>query len=183
MSGWWNEFWGLNEKMGQGWLWKRGTERGKMDFPLEGAKSKAGWMHWLRTEARRRALNGKDSTALGSSLISSLLLGLLALRDWQALKSNPFCPKKPPSLCLGKLCATFLGSWSVCSAVSDSLWPCGLQPTRLLYPWDFPARILEWVAISFSRGSSWPRDWICIFCVVGSLLLSHLITTRMGSCE
>ena len=24
------------------------------------------------------------------------------------------------------------------------------------------ARILEWVAISFSRGSSWPRDWICI---------------------
>ena len=25
------------------------------------------------------------------------------------------------------------------------------------------ARILEWPAISFSRGSSWPRDWICIF--------------------
>ena len=24
------------------------------------------------------------------------------------------------------------------------------------------ARILEWVAISFSRGSSWPRDWTCI---------------------
>ena len=23
------------------------------------------------------------------------------------------------------------------------------------------ARILEWVAISFSRGSSWPRDWTC----------------------
>ena len=23
----------------------------------------------------------------------------------------------------------------------------------------FQARILEWVAISFSRGSSWPRDW------------------------
>ena len=25
------------------------------------------------------------------------------------------------------------------------------------------ARILEWVAISFSRGSSWPRDQTCIF--------------------
>ena len=24
----------------------------------------------------------------------------------------------------------------------------------------FQARVLEWVAISFSRGSSWPRDWI-----------------------
>ena len=27
------------------------------------------------------------------------------------------------------------------------------------------ARILEWVAISFSRGSSQPRDWTCISCI------------------
>ena len=25
------------------------------------------------------------------------------------------------------------------------------------------ARVLEWVAISFSRGSSWPRDWTQVF--------------------
>ena len=29
----------------------------------------------------------------------------------------------------------------------------------------FQARILEWVAISFSRESSWPRDWTWISCV------------------
>ena len=29
------------------------------------------------------------------------------------------------------------------------------------------ARILEWVAISFSRGSSQPRDWTCISCIAG----------------
>ena len=29
---------------------------------------------------------------------------------------------------------------SVTSFVSDSLWPCGLQPTRLLYPWDSPGK-------------------------------------------
>ena len=29
---------------------------------------------------------------------------------------------------------------SVASVVSDSLWPHGLQPVRLLYPWDFPRR-------------------------------------------
>ena len=29
--------------------------------------------------------------------------------------------------------------WS-CSVVSDSLWPHGLQPTRLLHAWDFPGR-------------------------------------------
>ena len=30
------------------------------------------------------------------------------------------------------------------------------------------ARILEWVAISFSRGSSQPRDWTWVSCIVGS---------------
>ena len=27
------------------------------------------------------------------------------------------------------------------------------------------ARIQEWLALSFSRGSSWPRDWTCVPCV------------------
>ena len=31
----------------------------------------------------------------------------------------------------------------------------------------FQARILEWVAISFSRRSSWPRDWTWVFCIAG----------------
>ena len=39
------------------------------------------------------------------------------------------------------------------------------------------ARILEWVAMPFSMGSSWPRDWThisCGFCTAGRfLLLSH----------
>ena len=29
------------------------------------------------------------------------------------------------------------------------------------------ARVLEWVTISFSRESSWPRDWTCISCLSG----------------
>ena len=37
------------------------------------------------------------------------------------------------------------------------------------------ARILEWVAISFSKGSSWSRDQTCIFCVscIGRPVLYH----------
>ena len=31
----------------------------------------------------------------------------------------------------------------------------------------FQARILEWVAVSFFRGSSWPRDWTWVSCIVG----------------
>ena len=29
----------------------------------------------------------------------------------------------------------------------------------------FQAKILEWVVISFSKGSFWPKDWTCISCV------------------
>ena len=36
-------------------------------------------------------------------------------------------------------------------------------------------RILEWVAISFSRGSSWPRNWTCISCT-GRQILYHWAT-------
>ena len=32
------------------------------------------------------------------------------------------------------------------------------------------ARILEWVVISVSRGSSWPRDWTHVSCLVGRFL-------------
>ena len=31
----------------------------------------------------------------------------------------------------------------------------------------FQARLLEWVAISFSRGSSWPRDQTQVSCIAG----------------
>ena len=34
----------------------------------------------------------------------------------------------------------------------------GLQLVRLLWPWSFPARIVEWVTTSSSRGSSQLRD-------------------------
>ena len=40
------------------------------------------------------------------------------------------------------------------SVVSDSWRPHGLQPTRLLHPWDLQARVLEWGAIAFSIESS-----------------------------
>ena len=33
----------------------------------------------------------------------------------------------------------------------------------------FQARVLEWVAISFSRGSSWPRDRTLVYCIAGRL--------------
>ena len=45
------------------------------------------------------------------------------------------------------------------------------------------ARILEWVAISCSRGSSWLRDWTYVSCTGGQsifwfLLFSHSVTSH-----
>ena len=45
--------------------------------------------------------------------------------------------------------------------MSDSLQPCGPEPARLLTHGILQA-ILQWVAISFSRGSSQLRDRTCI---------------------
>ena len=39
----------------------------------------------------------------------------------------------------------------------------------------FQARILQWVAISFSRGPSWPRDWTHVSCI-GWRILYHWAT-------
>ena len=54
---------------------------------------------------------------------------------------------------------------AVCSVVSNSLQPHWLQPTRLLVHGILQARILEWVAISFSRGTSPTRDRTCVSCI------------------
>ena len=48
--------------------------------------------------------------------------------------------------------------WVVCACTCMLMGPCGLLPARLLCPWNSPARLLEWVAISSSRISSQPRD-------------------------
>ena len=42
------------------------------------------------------------------------------------------------------------------------------------------ARTLEWVAISFSRGSSWPRDETCVSCI-GRQILYHWATREAHS--
>ena len=55
------------------------------------------------------------------------------------------------------------------SVMSDSLWPMDCrQPSSSIHGIS-QARILEWVAISFSRGSSWPRDRTQVSCITGRL--------------
>ena len=53
------------------------------------------------------------------------------------------------------------------SVVSDSLDPMGWRPPGISVHGILQASILEWVAISFSRGSSQPRDRNCVSCLAG----------------
>ena len=55
----------------------------------------------------------------------------------------------------------------ICSVVSDSLQPHRLQLPGSSVHGIFQARVLEWVAISFSRGSSGLRDWTQVSHVAG----------------
>ena len=62
-----------------------------------------------------------------------------------------------------KLYAPLMKSESVsCSVVSDSLRPHGSSVHEILQ-----VKILEWVAIPFSRGFSWPRDETLVSCITG----------------
>ena len=55
--------------------------------------------------------------------------------------------------------------------MSGSVWPHALvAPPGSSGHGISQARIMEWVAIPFSRGSSWPRDWNPISCSVGGFL-------------
>ena len=45
--------------------------------------------------------------------------------------------------------------------------PMDCSPTGFSVHGILQARILEWVAIPFSRGSSWPRDQTLVSCIAG----------------
>ena len=54
--------------------------------------------------------------------------------------------------------------------MSDSCDPMGCSlPGSSVYG-ILQARILEWVTISFSTGSSWPRNWTPVSCIAGRFL-------------
>ena len=102
--------------------------------------------------------SGETRTSLplkGKDIIFHLTLHL----DW----TNWWC------VCV-LLCACVCVCVCVCShsVVSDSLPVHGI----------FQARILGWIAISYSRGSSWPRDPTCVSCVscIGRWILYHHAT-------
>ena len=71
-------------------------------------------------------------------------------------KHTKQCFRNPPGTC--DFIIQNIVNTEVLVSLLDSLRLHGLQSFRLLYPWDFPTRILEWIAIPFSRGSSQSKN-------------------------
>ena len=70
-----------------------------------------------------------------------------------------------------------------CSILSDSLGPMDCSLPGSSVPGIYQARMLQWVAMPSSRGSSVPRDWTCnswhlLHCQVDSLPLCPLGSLR-----
>ena len=51
-------------------------------------------------------------------------------------------------------------------------WPTLCDPVDYTVHGILQSRILEWVAIPFSRGSSQPRDWVQVSCISGRFFTS-----------
>ena len=82
------------------------------------------------------------------------------------------------SMCTIKMCVVFLNWISYMYLLSESEGEVAQSCLTLCGPMDcsqpgfsisgiLQARMLEWVAISFSKRSSWPRDWTQVSCIVG----------------
>ena len=113
---------------------------------------------------------GKHSLVMSCMFLLSLLLWSSAhLCDWPSL---PSCLQQLLALCFAKCFRTI----PIPENTSFCCYYCLIAQLCLTFCYSNPmvcslpcfsvheisqARILEWVAIAFSRGSSWPRDQTC----------------------
>ena len=78
-------------------------------------------------------------------------------------------------------CLSFIHNTCVCSVAQlcrTFCYPMDCRPPGSSVQGIFQARILKRVAISYSRGSSWSRDWTSISCLscTGRWILYHCAT-------
>ena len=99
----------------------------------------------------------------GIFLTQGSKLQLVYLLYWQ-MDSLPLAPPGKPKKYV-----------SLCSVMSNSLWPMDCNPPGSSVHGISQARILEWVDISYSRRSSWRRDWARVSCIscAGRWILYH----------
>ena len=80
-------------------------------------------------------------------------------------------PPSSTAWCSGKGTSSYFLPHCVLKVLVTQLCPTLCDPMAVVYQaplsWILQARILEWVAIPFSRGSSWPRDGTQVSSITG----------------
>ena len=76
------------------------------------------------------------------------------------------CTEQTEETTLEEVIICFIGGVS-CSVVSNSATPMDWSPPGSSVPGILQARMLEWVAIPFSRESSWPTGRTQVSCIAG----------------
>ena len=99
----------------------------------------------------------------------SFMKSIIWMRDWQRQHlDSTYSPLRPPHLLIHN---PEPQSRMVVLVVQSTLCnPIGYHPPGSSVHGILQARILEWVAISFSRGSSQPRDPTQFSCIAGDSL-------------
>ena len=86
------------------------------------------------------------------------------------LRFNLFMKKKLPLLLLFLLFSTQVGVGLVTKLCLTLAIPWTVACQAPLCPWDYPGKLMKWVVISSSRGSSRTREQTQVSCVAGGLL-------------
>ena len=106
-----------------------------------------------------------------SSILTMRCIFLFSHRSWISYCTLNIYRKKKKEYRVSKVsvCACMLSRVQLCD-------PMDCHPPGSSVHVILQARILEHVAISFSRGSPWPRDWTCISGIsfIGRQILHHL---------
>ena len=150
---------GKNSDAGKDWGWE---ERGMTEDGM------VGWHHWINGHEFEQTLG--DSEGQGS-LVCSSSWSRRQSGTTEQLNSND---DEYTSLHLSVYGCVHTQCLTLCDPMACSLPVFSVH--RILQ-----ARILEWVAISFSRGSSWPRDQTCISCI-GKWILYQWSTWEAHTC-
>ena len=147
------------------------------------AKSRTWLSDWTKLKVLVTQLCLSLCYLMDCSQPGSSVLGILQARilEWVAI---PFSSVSSPrrdwtqvSYIAGRFFIVWKWKWKwSCSVVSDSLRPVDCSPPSSFVNGILQAWVLEWVAISFSRGSSQPRDRTQVSHIAGRRF--NLCTTR-----
>ena len=102
--------------------------------------------------------DGQEGSVFWASVVLSIKMGYQSLPQGVVMGSNETITVQCLAQCL---------VWFRCWVMSNSCDPMGCSSPGSSVQVTSQARILEWVAISFSRGSYWHRDQTLVSCIAG----------------